>query len=393
MAPSPPVVSIALFGSTGSIGRQTLDLARRHPDRIKVIALAAGSNAEALARQAEEFQPRLVVLADEAALPRLKAALKHLPCEVIAGEEGLIAAATHPDVTRVVLAMVGFAGLRPALAAARRGKDLCLANKEALVAAGDLLKDAARASGAALLPIDSEHSAMFQCLLGEDPASVRRLLLTASGGALRDLPLDRLKRVTPQEALNHPTWRMGDKITIDSATLMNKGLEIIEAHRLFDVPVERIETVWHPQSIVHSLVEFVDGSTKAQIGPPDMRVPIQYALLYPDRVAWDAPLLDWTQAATWTFGPLDPSRYPCLDLAREAARRGGDTPAALSAADEVAVEAFLLQRIGFLDIARVIEYTLSAHATAPLDSIERLETTDRYARAVAQSHVERLAAL
>jgi 1-deoxy-D-xylulose-5-phosphate reductoisomerase len=381
---------IAVLGSTGSIGKQALDLARRHPERLRVVTLAAGSNAALLAEQAKEFRPSVVALADESGLPELRDLLKDQSMTVAAGREGLHAAATHPEVRRVLLGMSGFAALEPALAAANAGKDLCLANKEALVAAGELLKDAARKSGAQLLPVDSEHSAMFQCLLGEDPASIRRLILTASGGAFRDLPTEALASVTPEQALHHPTWKMGAKITVDSATLMNKGLEIIEAHRLFDVPVEKIVTVQHAQSIVHSLVEFVDGSTKAQVGPPDMRVPIQYALLYPERVEWDAPLLDWTQTGAWTFGPLDEKRYPCLTLAREAAARGGDTAAALSAGDEVAVHAFLAGRIAFPDIARVVEYVVDQHETQPLSSVEALVASDQRARGTAEAGVHRI---
>ena len=381
---------IALLGSTGSIGCQALDVVRRHPERLRVVTLAAGSNADRLAEQALEFRPELACLCDEAQLPRLRDRLQGSGIAIAGGKNGLHEAATHPDVKRALLGMTGFAALEPALAAARAGKDLCLANKEALVAAGDLLKDAAQASGAQLLPVDSEHSAMFQCLIGEDPSFVRRLILTASGGAFRDLPEDALATVTPEQALNHPTWRMGAKITVDSATLMNKGLEIIEAHRLFDIDVDRIVTIQHAQSIVHSLVEFADGSTKAQIGPPDMRVPIQYALLYPDRPAWNAPLVDWAQASAWTFGPLDERRYPCLTLAREAARRGGDAPAVLSASDEVAVEAFLANRIGFLDIARIVEHTLEAHLPQPLSSIEALFAADAWARRQATAEVERV---
>jgi 1-deoxy-D-xylulose-5-phosphate reductoisomerase len=376
---------VSILGSTGSIGRQALDLARRHPERLRIVALAAGSNAELLAAQAEEFRVETVAIMDETHLPVLR---DRLPgCQVVAGEAGLREAAMRPEAKRVLLGLTGFAALDPALSAAAAGKDLCLANKEALIAAGELLARAARASGARLIPVDSEHSAMFQCLLGEDPKSVRRLILTASGGAFRDWPEDALERVTPEQALRHPTWKMGAKITVDSATMMNKGLEIIEAHRLFDVPVERIVTVRHSQSIVHSMVEFADGSTKAQLGPPDMRVPIQYALFYPERVEWDAPLVDWTRPGAWDFAPLDEGRHPCLKLAREAAQNGGDAPAALSAADETAVEAFLAGRIGFLDIARVVESVLREHRPRPLETIEALIETDRWARRRAEERI------
>ncbi|MBW3624862.1 MAG: 1-deoxy-D-xylulose-5-phosphate reductoisomerase [Armatimonadetes bacterium] len=384
-------MNIAILGSTGSIGKQALDIVQRQSDRLRVLTLATGSNADLLAEQALEFRPTLVALADENGLPHLRDRLKDTGILVTGVDEGLHAAATYPGVQRILLGMTGFAALEPALAGAQAGKDLCLANKEALVAAGDLLVRAARDSGAQLLPVDSEHSAMFQCLLGEDPASVRRLILTASGGAFRDLPASDLEHVTPEQALDHPTWRMGAKITVDSATLMNKGLEIIEAHRLFDVDIDKIVTVQHAQSIVHSLVEFMDGSTKAQVGPPDMRVPIQYALLYPHRAEWEAPLLDWTRTDAWTFGPLDEARYPCLTLAREAAQAGGDAPAVLSAADEVAVQAFLDRKIGFLDIARVIEYTLEAHRPQPLDSVEGLLEADRWARRQASACSARIA--
>ncbi|HEY8492042.1 MAG TPA: 1-deoxy-D-xylulose-5-phosphate reductoisomerase, partial [Dehalococcoidia bacterium] len=314
------VRGIAVLGSTGSIGRQTLDVIRAHAGRFRVVGLAAGRNAALLAQQVREFRPALYALDGEVG-PDLPAGVAPATAEELAA---------HPDVDLVVVATVGRAGLAATLTALRHGKAVALANKEVLVMAGGLVMQAARAGGGEVRPVDSEHSAIWQCLVGEDPASVARLILTASGGAFRDRPPEALAAVTPEEALRHPTWQMGPKVTVDSATLFNKGMEAIEARWLFDVPLDRIEVVLHRESIVHSLVEFADGSLKAQLGTPDMRLPIQYALTYPERPPCPAPRLDLAALAALHFSRPEPDRYPCLNLAVEAGRRGGTYPAVLA---------------------------------------------------------------
>jgi len=378
---------VAILGSTGSIGRQTLEVIAASQDRFRVVALAAARNVEALAEQARRFRPTLVAVLDESLAPELKGRLEGTDIRVSAGEAGLLEAATLGEAAVVVGAVSGIAGLRPVLAAIRSGKRLALANKEPLVAAGGIVMSAARQAGAEIIPVDSEHSALFQCLLGHQREHVRRIILTASGGALRELSPEELSRVTPQQALAHPTWRMGPKVTVDSATLMNKGLEVIEAHWLFGVPVERIEVILHHQSIVHSLVEFTDGATIAQLSQPDMRLPIQYALSYPERLPARWGALELAQTGELTFCAIDVDRYPCLRLAYDAARRGGTAPAALNAADEVAVEAFLAGRIGFMDIPRIIETVLSRYTPEPADALERVISADADARAIAHSLV------
>lgn len=375
-----PVKRIAILGSTGSIGRQTLEVVEANPSRFVVYGLAAGRDVAGLLEQVRRFRPALACLAD----PRV--AVDGLPVPLLRGEEGLIALATHPEVDLVVVATPGAAGLEPTLAAIRAGKEVALANKEVLVMAGELVTAEAARHGVTLRPIDSEHSAIWQCLRGEEHRTLERIILTASGGPFRTWPREALARVTPREALRHPTWRMGPKVTVDSATLFNKGMEIIEAHWLFGLPYGRIEVVVHPQSIVHSLVEFCDGSVKAQLGFPDMRLPIQYALGYPERLPARYTALDWKTAGPLTFEPVDPERFPCLRLAREAGERGGTYPAVLAAADEVAVELFLQERLGFLDIPRLIEEALAAHepAPGPLD-LEAVRRADAWARAFVRS--------
>ena len=351
-------LGLAILGSTGSIGRQTLDVVRSLPGRFDVIALAAGRNVTLLEEQARQFRPRFVWVEREADYLKGRIASGDLPARWVTMEE----MASHPDVDLVVVATVGSAGLGPTLAALRAGKAVALANKEVLVMAGHIITAEARRHGAHLRPIDSEHSAIWQCLWGESPDSVQRIVLTASGGPFRDTPREDLARVTAQEALRHPNWQMGQKITVDSATLLNKGLECIEARWLFDIPLERIEVLLHRESIVHSLVEFRDGSIKAQMGVPDMRLPNQCALTYPERTESAAvPKLDLKQIGTLTFGVPDLKHFPCLGLALEAGRRGGTYPAVLAAADEVAVQHFLTGHIGFLDISRIIEDALRAH--------------------------------
>jgi len=355
------VKRLAVLGSTGSIGTSTLDVVARFPDRFEVVALAAGRNLELLAEQARRFRPRLVATADEDGARWLRAELPGL--DVLAGEAGRVAVATHPDVTAVVGALVGALGLVPTWHALELGRDVLLANKETLVVAGALVMDLARRTGARILPIDSEHNALHQALRAAAPEAVRRLVLTASGGPFRTVPAAELERVTVEQALAHPTWRMGSKITIDSATMMNKGLEIIEAHHLFSVGEERIEVIVHPESRVHSLVEFVDGTLIAQLSVNDMRFPILYALAYPERLPSPIGFLDLVEVGALTFERADERRFPALRLAREALRAGGGMPAVMNAANEVAVEAFLARRLRFADIARVVEEVMAKSAS------------------------------
>ncbi|MDX1420714.1 MAG: 1-deoxy-D-xylulose-5-phosphate reductoisomerase [Rubricoccaceae bacterium] len=373
---------LVVLGSTGSIGTQTLEIAALFPERLTVQALAAGSNWEALAAQARRFRPAAVCIADEAARAPLAEALAGTATRVLCGREGLCEVAAHEAADVVVAAIVGAAGLRPTLAAVEAGKTVALANKETLVVAGALVRARAAARGATLLPVDSEHSAIFQCLVGEDPADVEGLVLTASGGPFLRRPAEAFDAITPAEALAHPNWSMGAKVTIDSATLANKGLEVIEARWLFDLPPERIEVLVHPQSIVHSLVAFRDGSAKAQLGVPDMRVPIQYALTYPERWPAPHPRLDWRTLGTLDFEPPDLGRFPALGLAFEALRRGGTAPAVLNAANEAAVARFLEGRIPFPAIPRLIEAALDAADAAPADDLDALAAADAAARAV-----------
>ena len=377
--------SLAVLGSTGSIGRQTLDVVRGLKGRFRIFALAAGRNRTLLEDQVREFSPAQVWSGGESDYDYLRAALGPTGPQWAAMDE----MASHPEVDIVVVATTGRAGLLPTLAALQAGKVVALANKEVLVMAGHAITTAARQGGGELRPIDSEHSAIWQCLWGEEPASVVRLILTASGGAFRDRSLEELRRVTPEEALRHPTWQMGRKVTIDSATLLNKGLEAIEARWLFGVPFERIEVVMHRQSIVHSLVEFADGSIKAQLGMPDMRLPIQCALAYPERLPCPSvPRLDLVQVGALEFALPDLKRFPCLKLALEAGRRGGTYPAVLAAADEVAVEQFLAGRIGFTDIASVLDGALAAHRPAADDSLDAVLEADQWARAWAEDRIK-----
>ncbi|GIV17737.1 MAG: 1-deoxy-D-xylulose 5-phosphate reductoisomerase [Armatimonadota bacterium] len=368
---------IAVLGSTGSIGTQCLDVAARLPERIQVVALAAHRDHERLWRQAQQFGVQHIALVDEAASALLRE--RQPDWHIYSGDKGLQTVATLPDVDMVVVGVAGVCGLAATVAALQAGKSIALASKEVLVAAGESVMSLAKERGLAVVPIDSEHSAVFQCLQGERPEAVRRILLTASGGALRDVPLEELPFVTPERALQHPTWRMGAKITIDSATLMNKGLEIIEAHWLFDVPADRVEVVLHPQSIVHALVEMCDGSVLAQLGLPDMRLPIQYALLYPERVDTALPRLNLTQVGVLTFSEPDPRRYPALQVARDALATGGTMPAAMNAANEVAVARFLKGEIRFTDIVRCVREVMEKHQPQPA-TLEAVQTVDSWAR-------------
>jgi 1-deoxy-D-xylulose-5-phosphate reductoisomerase len=372
---------VAILGSTGSIGRQALDVIRAHPDHFDVVGVSAWSNAGLLAQQILEFHPQYVATGRPEEL-------RNLLGEVTPPLSSLEEIACAPEVDVILSGVVGKEGLQPALQALHSGKTVALANKEAMVMAGALLKAAAEEGGGTLRPVDSEHSAIWQCLAGEDPASIRRLVLTASGGALRDLALEELEGITPERALAHPTWSMGRKITVDSATLFNKGLEVIEAHWLFDIPYERIDVLMHRESIIHSMVEMVDGSFKAQISWPDMRQPIQYALSYPERLDLDIKTVDFAAMRTLNFGELDMLRYPCLQTALEAGKRGSTHPAAVAAADEEAVGAFLAERIGFLDIPRIIEAALSKHAPGDDTDLESILEADAWGREFALQWIE-----
>ena len=382
--------SISILGSTGSIGRQCLDVVGRHRDRFRVVALAAGSSIETLAEQVRAFRPEVVSVGDAARAVELKSRLgssNGRGPEIYTGAAGLEAVATHPGAEIVVSAAVGVVGLPATYAAVERGKTVALANKEVLVAAGEVVMAAARKAGVTMLPVDSEHNAIHQCLRAGGPKEVRRLVLTASGGPFRTTPVSQLARVTPKQALAHPNWRMGQRITIDSATLMNKGFEVIEARWLFDMPLERIDVVIHPQSIIHSMVEYVDGSVLAQLGPPDMRLPIQYALTWPERIPSAGFSLDWSRIERLEFAAPPPKKFPCLELAREAIRRGGAAPCALNAADETAVAAFLSGRIPFPGIARTVEHVLERTPTGALGSIDEVLAADREARRQAEEFI------
>ncbi len=362
--------AVTVLGATGSVGRRTLELVTRFPERFRVAGLAArGSNVALMAEQVRAHRPEAVALLDAAAVDRLARELSPPRPELLAGPDGLVALAAGVKADIVVSALVGGAGLLPTLAAIRAGRTVALANKEALVMAGAIMTRAAREHGVQLLPVDSEHSAIFQCLAGARAREVKRLVLTASGGPFAGWSREALERATVAEALRHPTWRMGAKITIDSATLMNKGLEVIEAHWLFGMPYDRVDVVVHPQSIVHSLVEFVDGSVLAQLGMPDMGIPILYALSFPERLPCPAPTLDLVRVGALTFQAPDLDRFPCLALARQAGLAGGGAPVVLNAANEVAVAAFLDGRCGFMEIPRLIARALEAYAGARADDL------------------------
>jgi 1-deoxy-D-xylulose-5-phosphate reductoisomerase len=377
---------LAILGSTGSIGVTTLDIVGRFPDRFSVVALAAGKRVERLAEQIRVFRPRLVAVGDAASVAALRRLVPEYRGEILCGGAGLDAVATASEAQLVVSALVGALGLLPTLRAIEAGKDVALANKEVLVVAGELVTRTARSSGVSLFPLDSEHNAIFQALRGHRRDEVRRLILTASGGPFLRRPRAEFAMVTREDALRHPTWKMGDKITIDSATLMNKGLEVIEAHWLFDMPAEQIDVVIHPQSIVHSMVEYIDGSVIAQMGIPDMSVPISYILAHPDRLAMDhLPRLDLPAAATLEFAEPDREKFACLGLAYRALRSGGTVPAVLNAANEVMVAAFLGGRARFLDIPRVLGEVLDMHAGGPAADVDTLLEADRWARAAAES--------
>jgi 1-deoxy-D-xylulose-5-phosphate reductoisomerase len=371
MSVKPDRLGIAVLGSTGSVGRQTLDVIAALPERFRVVALAGRYQHDLLADQVRQFRPDIVVAADRQHLA--ENAVLVLP-------EGLTAAATHPDVDIVVVATTGHDAIVPTIEAIKAGKTIALANKEVIVCAGALIMPLARARGVQIRPVDSEHSAIWQSLAGAAPESIGRLIVTASGGPFRGFTREQLAAVTVEQALAHPTWHMGPKISLDSATLMNKGLELIEAHWFFDVPFERIDVVVHPQSIVHSMVEFVDRSVVAQLGNPDMRLPIQYALTYPERVSGLGEHLDFASTLTLTFEAPDIDRFPALRLAREAGEAGQTLPTVLSAVDEVAVDAFTNGRIRFLDIARLVEMVMERHTPSPVLDVGDVLDADRWAR-------------
>ena len=374
---------IALLGSTGSIGTQALDVVRDNTDRFEIYALVARQNVDLLAQQAREFRPEVVVIADEQYYAPLKEALADLPMKVWAGADAIADVVQMAPVDVVLTAMVGYAGLRPTLAALEAGKAVALANKETLVVAGELVTATARRTGAPILPVDSEHSAIFQCLVGQDASAVEKVILTASGGPFRTTTREALADVTPAEALRHPNWSMGAKVTTDSASMMNKGFEMIEARWLFGLPPERIEVVVHPQSIVHSMVQFADGAVMAQLGTPDMHLPIAYALAYPHRLRSAAPRLDFAQLSTLTFEAPDRERFRNLDYAYEAARRGGNMPCILNAADEVAVVAFLSGKIGFLAMSDLIAETMARTTFIATPTYDDYVQTDAEARRIA----------
>ena len=377
---------LAILGSTGSIGTQTLDIVRSNPERFGVYAICANRSIDLLIQQAREFKPEVVCIADESLYPQLQEALKDEPCKVWAGADAIAEMVTFAPIDIVVAAMVGYAGLRPTMEAIKAGKTIALANKETLVVAGELICELAHKHHTPILPVDSEHSAIFQSLIGEQ-AQIEKILLTASGGPFRNFTLEQMAQVTPEQALQHPNWSMGAKITIDSASMMNKGFEVIEAKWLFGVPVEKIEVLIHPQSIVHSAVQFTDGAIKAQLGAPDMRVPIQLALTYPERIASDFPRADLSALQALTFDKPDLKRFPNLGLAYEAIRDGGNIPCVLNAANEVVNEAFRQGRCGFLEMSTIIERTMETVKTQQFISQPTYEDyvrTDHEARTIAQ---------
>lgn len=373
--------TVAILGSTGSIGTQTLDVIDRHSELFEVYALTAHSNIDLLVEQAKRYRPEVVAIADERHYKTLREALDGLPVKVFAGADSICQIAAMSPIDTVVTAMVGYSGLLPTVRAIEAGKKIALANKETLVVAGELVTDLALRNRVDIVPIDSEHSAIFQCLVGENENSVEKLILTASGGAFRDTPKDDLRLATAADALRHPTWKMGAKITIDSATMMNKGFEVIEARWLFDIPIDKIEVIIHPQSIVHSMVQFCDGSIKAQLGQPDMRHPIQYALTFPDRLNAQVERANLADIHQLTFEKPDYEKFRNLRLAYDALRRGGNIPCILNAANEIAVDAFLKGKIGFFAMSDIIEQTISETAFISSPTLDDYIATDREARA------------
>lgn len=381
------IKNIAILGSTGSIGTQALEVIRQNPDRFRAFVLTANSNASLLIKQALEFNPEYVVIAEQSKLDEVKSALRNTEVKVLCGQDELCATLEQPEVSLVLTAIVGFAGLIPTLAAIRAGKDIALANKETLVVAGDLVTSLAKEHGIKILPVDSEHSAIFQCLAGEEQNPIEKIYLTASGGPFRGKDRDFLATITRKEALKHPNWVMGEKITIDSASLMNKGLEVIEAKWLFDLDVSQIDVIVHPQSIVHSLVQFRDGSMKAQMGLPDMKLPIQYAMAYPERIENAFPRFNFTDFPNLSFEQADKTTFRNLALAFDALNAGGNMPCVINAANEVVVAEFLKDRIGFLKMSDIIEQCMSEITFIPDPSLDDYLESDRITRILAQELV------
>lgn len=379
--------NIAILGSTGSIGTQALEVIEENLSLFDVYALTAGNNIDLLIQQTRQFLPEIVVIGNEKHYLDLKEALSDIPVKVFAGLDAIVQVAEMEPIDILLTAMVGYAGLEPTISAAKAGKRIALANKETLVVAGDLINDLCREYGTSIIPVDSEHSAIFQCLAGESTDSIEKLILTASGGPFRTFNLNALKEVTPAQALKHPNWDMGAKITVDSATMMNKGFEVIEAKWLFGVQPERIEVIVHPQSIIHSMVQFVDGSIKAQMGLPDMKLPIQYAFTYPERVQTNFPRMDFNLYPHFTFEKPDLERFRNLGFAYKAIEEGGNMPCILNAANEVVVEAFLKSQIGFLEMSDVIEFVMSNMVFIRKPTYEDYVKTDEEARLKAQEKV------
>jgi 1-deoxy-D-xylulose-5-phosphate reductoisomerase len=371
---------LAILGSTGSIGVNTLDIVRQFPERFKVISLSAGLNTQLLKQQIVQFRPKVVSVLNKELSEALQRELSNLPVEIVHGVEGLIQVATHPEVDQVVSAIVGAVGLIPTLSAIKTRKAIALANKESLVMAGKIVMDEAKRNNVQIFPVDSEHSAIFQALLGHQKEDVHRLILTASGGPFLNLPISRLQEVTVKEALNHPHWEMGKKITIDSASLMNKGLEVIEAHWLFNIPVEKIVVQIHPQSVVHSMVEYIDGSIVAQMGIADMRIPIAYALSFPQRLNLKLSPLDLSQTGGLTFFPPDPERFPCLKLAYRSIEIGETMPAILNAANEIGVNAFLEGSLKFTEVPLLLKRVMEEHEVKLVHTVEDILKADHWAR-------------
>ena len=377
---------IAILGSTGSIGISALKVVQKLKPSFQITGLTAYRNAKELAKQIKAFKPKMAAILDWKFFPELKALTKGSKTQLLAGEEGLVAVSAESGADLVLSAIVGAAGLKPTLAAIQKGKDIALANKETMVMAGEVVTKAAKKSGSKILPVDSEHCAVFQCLVGSgNPKEIHKILLTASGGPFRSLDKKLFKKITLQQALNHPTWRMGPKITIDSATLMNKGLEVIEAHYLFNAPFEKIDIVIHPESIIHSMVEYVDGSVLAQLGTTDMQIPIQYALTYPARGNSPVNRLDLAKIGRLHFEKPDRKKFPCVDLAYEAGKKGGTYPAVLNAANEVAVNRFLKEEIPFTSIPKIITNTLRRHRPLTNGTLDGILNADRWAREVASA--------
>ena len=373
---------LAILGSTGSIGTQVLEVVRQHPDVFEIVALTANNNWELLADQVNEFEPELALICNNDLYSDLKKSVS-VDCEILSGIENLSVITSLPEADTILNSLVGFAGFIPTIEALKEGKKVALANKESLVVGGEIIRNILDEYSGTLIPVDSEHSAMLQSIVGEKPENIEKIIITASGGPFRDFTKEQMEKVTLKQALKHPNWDMGAKITIDSATMMNKGLEIIEAKWLFNIPVSKIEPVIHPQSIIHSIVTFTDGSSKAQLGPPDMKVPIIYALTYPDRLSLETPRMDWTQAHELTFSPVDYGKFPCLKLAIDAIDAGGVAPAVLNAANEVAVKRFLDKEIKYIDIPKIVDGCLQKIGSSHEVDIDSLIEINKETRALA----------